>query len=74
MPASELVPNPGPLLVVEGVVKRFGGHTALGGISLSIHPGEFIALAGRHVIETVAPRIDTGTELVTAANAQGYKK
>ena len=38
----------GPLLVVEGVVKRFGGHTALGGISLSIHPGEIIALAGEN--------------------------
>ncbi len=48
MPASGLVPNPGPLLVVEGVVKRFGGHTALGGISLSIHPGEIIALAGEN--------------------------
>src|SRR5204862_490207 len=46
------------------------------------------ALAARHVIErlsgggkvalidgrTVEPRIDTGTELVTSANAAGYKK
>ena len=48
MPASGSVPASGPLLVVEGVVKRFGGHTALGGISLSIHPGEIIALAGEN--------------------------
>ena len=40
--------DPRPLLVVDGVVKRFGGHTALGGISLSIHPGEIIALAGEN--------------------------
>ena len=48
MPASGSVPAGGPLLVVEGVVKRFGGHTALGGISLSIQPGEIIALAGEN--------------------------
>ena len=46
MPAS--ASTPAPLLVVDGVVKRFGGHTALGGISLSIHPGEIIALAGEN--------------------------
>lgn len=48
MSASGSVPAGGPLLVIEGVVKRFGGHTALGGVSLSISPGEIIALAGEN--------------------------
>ncbi len=48
MPAPASVPTPAPLLVVEGVIKRFAAHTALGGISLSIHPGEIIALAGEN--------------------------
>ena len=48
MPASGSVPTGGPLLVVEGVVKRFGGHTALADISLSIDAGEVIALAGEN--------------------------
>src|SRR5215207_2365066 len=48
MPASGSVRPPDPLLVIDGVCKRFGGHTALGGISLSIHPGEIIALAGEN--------------------------
>ncbi len=111
MPASGSVPERGPLLAIEGVVKRFGGHTALAGVSLSIHSGEIIALAGengagksvRAIVEgrmsasvaqrpfemgrrsveaalalidgrTVEPRIDTGTELVTSANAAGYRK
>ena len=42
------VEAPPPLLVVADVVKRFGGHTALAGISLAIHPGEIIALAGEN--------------------------
>lgn len=33
-------------LVVEGVVKRFGGLTALGGVSLSVAPGEIVGLIG----------------------------
>jgi ABC-type sugar transport system ATPase subunit len=48
MPASGSVPERGPLLAVEGVVKRFGGHTALAGVSLSIDIGEIIALAGEN--------------------------
>ncbi|HXG56102.1 MAG TPA: sugar ABC transporter ATP-binding protein [Vicinamibacterales bacterium] len=48
MPASGSVPERGPLLAVEGVVKRFGGHTALGGVSLSIAAGEIVALAGEN--------------------------
>ena len=48
MPASGSVPTPAPLLVVDGVVKRFAAHIALGGISPSIRPGEIIALAGQN--------------------------
>jgi ABC-type sugar transport system ATPase subunit len=48
MTASGPVPERGPLLAIEGVVKRFGGHTALDGVSLSIHSGEIMALAGEN--------------------------
>jgi monosaccharide-transporting ATPase len=48
MPASGSVPERGPLLAIEGVVKRFGGHTALDRVSLSIQSGEIIALAGEN--------------------------
>jgi ribose transport system ATP-binding protein len=37
-----------PLLVVDRVVKRFGGHTALAGVSMTVRPGEIIALAGEN--------------------------
>jgi ABC-type sugar transport system ATPase subunit len=37
-----------PLLAIEGVVKRFGGHTALDTVSLSVGAGEIIALAGEN--------------------------
>lgn len=40
--------GPGPLLAVEGVVKRFGSHTALAGVALAVAPGEIIALAGEN--------------------------
>ncbi len=33
-------------LVVEGIVKRFGGLTALGGVSLTVEPGEIVGLIG----------------------------
>src|SRR5688500_19372336 len=48
MSSSASLPLREPLLVADSVVKRFGGHTALGGISLAIHPGEIIALAGEN--------------------------
>ncbi len=48
MTASGPVPERGPLLAIEGVVKRFGGHTALDRVSLSVSAGEIIALAGEN--------------------------
>ena len=35
-----------PLLRVEGVVKRFGGFQALGGVSLEVRTGERFGLIG----------------------------
>ncbi|MEP3275719.1 MAG: ATP-binding cassette domain-containing protein [Stappiaceae bacterium] len=35
-----------PILEVEGIEKRFGGVLALDNVSLSVHPGEVVALAG----------------------------
>ena len=37
-----------PLLVIDTVVKRFGGHTALAGVSMTVRAGEIIALAGEN--------------------------
>ena len=41
-------PSPAPpaILDVRGVSKRFGGVEALKGVSLHLHPGEVVALAG----------------------------
>ncbi len=35
-----------PLLVLDGIVKRFGGLTALDGVSLTVAPGEILGLVG----------------------------
>ncbi|NUW34659.1 ABC transporter ATP-binding protein [Nonomuraea sp. SMC257] len=35
-----------PLLRVEGLRKRYGAHTALGGVSLHVNPGETVGLVG----------------------------
>ncbi len=35
-----------PLLEVRGIVKRFGGATALGGVDLTVYPGEVLGLLG----------------------------
>lgn len=36
----------GPILKLDGVVKRYGGVTAVGGVSLSVDSGEFVAILG----------------------------
>ena len=41
-----LAPSSAPILDVRQVFKRFGGVEALKGVSLQLHPGEVVALAG----------------------------
>ncbi len=36
----------GALLEATGIVKRFGGFTALGGVSLAVAPGERVGVIG----------------------------
>lgn len=38
--------NPPPLLRLEGVNKRFGGHVVLNDVSFSLAPGEIVGLVG----------------------------
>ncbi len=37
-----------PLLVLDGIEARYGRHTALDQVSLSVWPGEFVALVGEN--------------------------
>ena len=39
--------NAEPAIVVEGVVKRFAGHTVLDGVSFTVAAGETVAVLGR---------------------------
>lgn len=39
-------PDPIPLYQADGLVKRFGGFVALGGLSLAVAEGEILGLAG----------------------------
>src|SRR5215472_12575918 len=45
-PEPKVQPADGPLLRIEGVVKKFGGFRAVDGVSLDIRAGEFFALLG----------------------------
>ena len=78
MPASESAPERGPLLAIEGVVKRaiVEGRMSAGVAQLPFEMERRRVEAALALIDgrTVEPRIDTGTELVTSANAAGYEK
>jgi ribose transport system ATP-binding protein len=43
-----MVPSPPPLLSMRGIVKRFPGVVALGGVELRLSPGEVLALMGEN--------------------------
>ncbi|MER7210958.1 ABC transporter ATP-binding protein [Streptosporangium sp. NPDC000239] len=39
-------PAGGPLLTIDGLRKQYGGHTALGGVSLTVMEGESVGVVG----------------------------
>ena len=46
LPAVSAAPDPGVLLEVSGLVKRFRGVTAVDGVALSVRPGEILGVVG----------------------------
>jgi branched-chain amino acid transport system permease protein len=46
LPAVSAAPDPGVLLEVSGLVKRFRGVTAVDGVSLSVRSGEILGVVG----------------------------
>ena len=47
-PLPQMRSAPAPLLQMRGITKRFPGVTALSGVSLSLQPGEVLALMGEN--------------------------
>ena len=39
---------PGPAVVLDGLTKRFGDHTAVDGISITLPRGAFVGVVGRN--------------------------
>jgi branched-chain amino acid transport system permease protein len=76
-----LAPLPGARLEVSGLVKRFGGLQALGGVSLTAEPGQITALIGPNgsgkttLLNMVCGyyRTDAGTIRIGASDITGAK-
>ncbi|MFX4717420.1 ATP-binding cassette domain-containing protein, partial [Acinetobacter baumannii] len=58
-----------PLLILEGIVKRFGEHEVLKGIDLEVYPGEILALLGPSGCgKSTTLRMIAGHESVTSGD------
>ncbi|GAB3838192.1 branched-chain amino acid ABC transporter ATP-binding protein/permease [Dactylosporangium cerinum] len=76
-----LAPLPGARLEVSGLMKRFGGLQALGGVSLTAEPGQITALIGPNgsgkttLLNMVCGyyRTDAGTIRIGASDITGAK-
>jgi ABC-2 type transport system ATP-binding protein len=48
MTSAALGVEPGPAVVLDGLTKRFGDHTAVDGISITLPRGAFVGVVGRN--------------------------